>query len=445
MDEVQMSGPMANLLDLLTENLGFTYTLHSPEDGHWGVPLPNGNWTGLVGMMHNNISDLALGPLVMTYGRSLVTTFSSQVTTDYLTILAGFPNIIHASIFGTLMAFELQGYFWQVWLALLASLLFCFSAAVMFDLFSQRKMGTPIKDILLANWWMYFSVLFNEAAPRTPRGTPSRVVFAMWWLTVVVLMNAFTGHMKATMMVRREPDRIDSMKDLAKHNHMKTFVWKGSAYESLLKNSLNIPEYQAVWRMVVRCNGTIETKSLYSKANLIEVQQGVAAIVGDATTMRFHVATNCGVLRHGTFYFSKEQFFPHKYAVALNRYEDPAFVAAVNQRSVARMALAAACWVDVIVRYVKSTPTSFAKPGSAGRWRVGLLDGWMEEQYGDWRKCSAGSEEVYQHLSLFEAQSIFVIYLMFSAAAAVAFLGELLVGGLPVLKNKVNCTDHRYT
>ncbi|XP_075740057.1 putative glutamate receptor [Rhipicephalus microplus] len=108
MDEVQMSGPMANLLDLLTENLGFTYTLHSPEDGHWGVPLPNGNWTGLVGMMHNNISDLALGPLVMTYGRSLVTTFSSQVTTDYLTILAGFPNIIHASIFGTLMAFELQ-------------------------------------------------------------------------------------------------------------------------------------------------------------------------------------------------------------------------------------------------------------------------------------------------------------------------------------------------
>ncbi|KAH7964535.1 hypothetical protein HPB51_027224 [Rhipicephalus microplus] len=175
------------------------------------------------------------------------------------------------------------------------------------------------------------------AAPRTPRGTPSRVVFAMWWLTVVVLMNAFTGHMKATMMVRREPDRIDSMKDLAKHNHMKTFVWKGSAYESLLKNSLNIPEYQAVWRMVVRCNGTIETKSLYSKANLIEVQQGLAEILGDATTMRFHVATNCGVLRHGTFYFSKEQFFPHKYAVALNRYEDPAFVAAINQRSAAQM------------------------------------------------------------------------------------------------------------
>ncbi|KAH8025598.1 hypothetical protein HPB51_010365 [Rhipicephalus microplus] len=402
MDEVQMSGPMANLLDLLTENLGFTYTLHSPEDGHWGVPLPNGNWTGLVGMMHNNISDLALGPLVMTYGRSLVTTFSSQVTTDYLTILAGFPNIIHASIFGTLMAFELQ-----VWLALLASLLFCFSAAVMFDLFSQRKMGTPIKDILLANWWMYFSVLFNEAAPRTPRGTPSRVVFAMWWLTVVVLMNAFTGHMKATMMVRREPDRIDSMKDLAKHNHMKTFVWKGSAYESLLKNSLNIPEYQAVWRMVVRCNGTIETKSLYSKANLIEVQQGLAAIVGDATTMRFHVATNCGVLRHGTFYFSKEQFFPHKYAVALNRYEDPAFVAAINQRA--------------HPRHLRNQDQL-----DGGEW---LLDGWMEEQYGDWRKCSAGSEEVYQPLSLFEAQSIFVIYLMFSAAAAVAFLGELLVGG----------------
>ncbi|KAH9373050.1 hypothetical protein HPB48_010025 [Haemaphysalis longicornis] len=48
-------------------------------------------------------------------------------------------------------------------------------------------------------------------------------------------MNAFTGHMKATMMVRPEPERIDSMKQLAQRQGIKTFVWQGSAYESLLK------------------------------------------------------------------------------------------------------------------------------------------------------------------------------------------------------------------
>ncbi|KAK8774214.1 hypothetical protein V5799_011252, partial [Amblyomma americanum] len=169
-------------------------------------------------------------------------------------------------------------------------------------------------------------------APRTPSNVASRIVFAVWWMTIVVLMNAFTGHMKATMMVRPEPDRIDSMKELADRENMKTFIWKGTAYESLLRNSRNVPEYQAVWELVVRSNGTFDTNSLYSEANLIAVQRGEAVIVSDATTMRFHVATNCRKLRHGTFYFSREQFFPHKFAVALNRNEDPNFVATLNQR-----------------------------------------------------------------------------------------------------------------
>lgn len=63
----------------------------------------------------------------------------------------------------------------------------------------------------------------------------------------------------------------------------------------------------------------------------------------------------------------------------------------------------------------------------------GLLDAWMEEEYGDWQKCASGSgEDAYSPLSLFEVQSIFVIYLMFGAASAIAFLFELLVGGTVV-------------
>nr|XP_050040950.2 glutamate receptor 3-like [Dermacentor andersoni] len=272
----------------------------------------------------------------------------------------------------------------------------------MVDIFSKQNGGPSVQDMLFANWWMYFSILFYEASPRPPRGTPSRIIFAMWWLTVLVLMNAFTGHMKATMMVRPEPDRIDSMKELAEHEDMKTFIWEGTAYESLLRGSRNVPEYQAVWEMVARCNGTFDTKSLYSRANLIAVQNGDAVIVSDATTMRFHVAASCGVLRQGTFYFSREQFFPHKFAVALNRNEDPAFVAVVNQR----------------ISWMKES---------------GLLDAWMEEEYGDWQKCASGSgEDTYSPLSMFEMQSIFFIYLMFSAASAIGFLLELLVGGTAV-------------
>nr|XP_050035606.2 glutamate receptor ionotropic, kainate glr-3-like [Dermacentor andersoni] len=395
------------------------YTVDSPEDGQWGVPLPNGDWSGMVAMVYNNKSDLALGPLVMTYGRSQVITFSSQVTTNYLTILAGFPNVIHGSIFGTLMAFNLE-----VWIALLVSLLLCVLTAVMLEVFKKKKGALPSKTC---------------SSPRPPRGTPSRIVFAMWWLTVLVLMNAFTGHMKATMMVRTEPDRIESMKELAERGNMKTFIWEGTAYESLLRDSRNVPEYQAVWEMVLRCNGMFDNKLLYSRANLIAVQNGDAVIVRDASTMRFHVAARCGLLTQGTFSFSQEQFFPHKYAVALNRTEDPAFVAIVNQRF--GPALADDFGVGRLTLRLPPLPPLLRSSRSAlglsvkSRTRIsgmkesGLLDAWMEEEYGDWQKCASGSgEDTYRPLSMFDMQSIFFIYFMFSAASAIGFLCELLVG-----------------
>lgn len=61
-----------------------------------------------------------------------------------------------------------------------------------------------------------------------------RVLLQVWWLGTIVLMTAYTGHMKATMMIEPDPIKIESMKQLAKKD-MPVFVWRGSAYEALLK------------------------------------------------------------------------------------------------------------------------------------------------------------------------------------------------------------------
>ncbi|EEC17090.1 glutamate receptor, putative, partial [Ixodes scapularis] len=165
------------------------YSLSSPEDSQWGMALPGGNWTGLVGMLHQNRADMALGPVAMTYDRSQVSTFTSQVSTDYLTVLSGFPDVVEASVFGTLMAFE-----WKVWLGLLCSLLLCVFTNFVVDIFMDES-KIPATQRLVQLWWIYFSALFCESSPRTPPNIPGRIVLAVWWLTVVVLMNAFTGHM----------------------------------------------------------------------------------------------------------------------------------------------------------------------------------------------------------------------------------------------------------
>ncbi|XP_077552312.1 glutamate receptor 3-like [Haemaphysalis longicornis] len=179
-------------------------------------------------------ADIALGPLAMTYERSQVATFSSQVVTEYLTILAGFPDAIEVSAFGMLMAFD-----WQVWLGLMSSLLVCILASVLSDgvIGAVLRQRMTLQGHLEENWWLYLSALFCESSTKTPRHTPGRILLAVWWLTVVVLMNAFSGHMKATMVLIPDPERIDSLKDLARRTDIRPFLWHGTAYEDLLKTA----------------------------------------------------------------------------------------------------------------------------------------------------------------------------------------------------------------
>ncbi|KAL1473251.1 hypothetical protein MTO96_022401, partial [Rhipicephalus appendiculatus] len=226
-----MYGPMANMIQVLSDRGGFTYDITCPEGGGTGIVFPNGSWTGMVGDLLTNRADLALGPMGITYDRIQVLHFPPQIHTEYLTILAGFSDEVQVSAFGTLMVFQ-----WQVWLALFFSLLVCVLVSVLSDAGNCiRRTNKHIRELLQDNWWMYMSAMFMEPPMHSPHSTPGRLVLGAWWLTIVVLMNAFTGHMKATMMLLPDRQRIDTFLELSRQEDITPFLWKGGAYEELLK------------------------------------------------------------------------------------------------------------------------------------------------------------------------------------------------------------------
>ena len=49
------------MLVYLQENLNFTYNLVRSHDGKWGVGDENGDWNGMLGMLHRNEVDMAIG------------------------------------------------------------------------------------------------------------------------------------------------------------------------------------------------------------------------------------------------------------------------------------------------------------------------------------------------------------------------------------------------
>ncbi|XP_077519967.1 ionotropic receptor 93a-like [Amblyomma americanum] len=333
----------------------------------------------------------------VTYDRASATTFTATVFTEYMTILAGFPDVIEVSAFGTLMAFE-----WTVWVGLLLSLVVCVMSNVLVDvaLDAASRSGASLRRTLESNWWLYVSAMFLESSTRTPHRTPGRLVLAAWWLTMVVLMNAFTGHMKTTMMLIPEPERIDSVKDVSRSPDLRPFVWKGGAYEDLLKNAHGVEVYRVVWAMTVARDGLRDMGQLYDEENLCQVLEGKAVLMSDHTSQQYHMSRTCRLrLAPGSYYFGEESSYPTKLAMAMRKGVHPGLLRLIDQR---------VNWLG----------------------ESGIIQAWIEAELGDWQSCLSGShEETYSALSLFEVQSVFLMFLLTAALSLLVFCAEMLIGG----------------
>ncbi|OQR70035.1 ligand-gated ionic channel-like [Tropilaelaps mercedesae] len=305
---------MRHVADNLASSLSFEYVIEAPEDGEWGVKTEN-NWTGMIGMIYNNRSDVALGPLALTENRLPVVKFGGIVMVDYLTILTGYLSRAEPSAFGALMTFD-----WTVWLTVVASI----STISLLSLLFERN-STPEKvsnlDKCMERFYHYFETylkaMLAESATEMPQTNALRVLSQMWWMGAIVLMNAFTGHMKAMMMVKPEPTRIDSMAMLAKKD-MPVFLWKGTSYETRVKNSTS-PHDKKVYSLVEKYHGAMSIDDMFCKRNMRQVIRGQGAIVSDIVVLKYQMALNCReVMSVGNYYIGTDDFYPHTLSLAFH-------------------------------------------------------------------------------------------------------------------------------
>lgn len=72
-------------LKVLSKSLNFKMKILAPADGEWGRETENGSWTGLVGMVLRNESDIGIGGLAVTEKRHKVIDYSAPYRYTYLT------------------------------------------------------------------------------------------------------------------------------------------------------------------------------------------------------------------------------------------------------------------------------------------------------------------------------------------------------------------------
>ncbi|XP_071528865.1 probable glutamate receptor [Panulirus ornatus] len=87
------SGVAAEFFDMIATKLNFTYALVMPPDREWGRGMPNGSFTGMIGMCQRKEVDMALGPFGVTWERAQVVDFSSTLYMDGFGIFLPRPRL----------------------------------------------------------------------------------------------------------------------------------------------------------------------------------------------------------------------------------------------------------------------------------------------------------------------------------------------------------------
>lgn len=82
-----------------------------------------------------------------------------------------------------------------------------------------------------------FLNLYYTLQPTGPSRCPdnTRVLIGVWWLAVIFATTSFTSHMQASMTIKTEVPRLESVKDIVKKPRITPVIIDGMAFDVFLR------------------------------------------------------------------------------------------------------------------------------------------------------------------------------------------------------------------
>ncbi|KAK8387546.1 hypothetical protein O3P69_018230 [Scylla paramamosain] len=190
----------------------------SPERVY-GEPLPNGSWTGLMGMLQRREANVTGTLLSVTWLRTQVVDFSEYLDIDEFTALHSRPALT-SDVTGLVRPFT-----YQTWLFLLLSLISAFAVTLIVvqrhqGLVApreeqQRRHGKADWRINLKESWLWtWCGLLGQSVPQQPEGQLVRVVVGQWMLFSFILAIVYRCVLKAMLILPRVHLPFDNLEQL---------------------------------------------------------------------------------------------------------------------------------------------------------------------------------------------------------------------------------------
>ncbi|XP_062619725.1 ionotropic receptor 25a-like, partial [Saccostrea cucullata] len=243
-------GYTIDVLDKIAEEVGFTYVIREARDNLYGLALPDGSWTGLIGEVQRGEADLAAAPVSVTAEREQVIDFTNPYY-DYagLQILMS-GTIASSSMFGFVDVFD--GPVWLAWfgfLGLTGIMLYVFHILV-YRVFSKEKEKDKDKVFTISDTlWFLISSITIYGPDKTPGTFAGRVLVIGFWFFCQIMMATYTANLAAFMTSKRLTTEIHSINELASQNSIKYSALAGSVSEAYFSRMKGIEEnFFELWK-----------------------------------------------------------------------------------------------------------------------------------------------------------------------------------------------------
>ncbi|XP_032903088.1 glutamate receptor ionotropic, NMDA 3A-like [Amblyraja radiata] len=239
-------GYCMDLLEQLSDDLGFDFDLYIVGDGKYGA-WKNGRWTGLVGDLLSGAAHMAVTSFSINSARSRVIDFTSPFYSTSLGILVRSRDT--AAPIGAFM-WPLH---WTMWVGIFVALHITALFLTLYEWKSPFGM-TPngrnrIKVFSYSSALnLCYAILFGRTvASKTPKCWTGRFLMNLWAIFCLLVLSSYTANLAAVMVGEKTFDKLSGIHDDKLHHPSQGFhfgtVRESSAEDYMKKSFPEMHEY----------------------------------------------------------------------------------------------------------------------------------------------------------------------------------------------------------
>uniref|UniRef100_A0A674PH72 Glutamate receptor n=1 Tax=Takifugu rubripes TaxID=31033 RepID=A0A674PH72_TAKRU len=282
-------GYSIDVLDALSNYLGFKYEIYVTSDHKYGSLQPDGQWNGLIGELVSKRADVGLSALTITPERESVVDFTTRYmdysvgvllrkaerTVDMFACLAPFDLSLWACIAGTVLLIGILVYLLN-WLNP-----------------PRLPMGSMSSTTLYNSMWFVYGSFVQQGGEVPYTTLATRMMMGVWWMFALIVISSYTANLAAFLTITRIENSIQSLQDLSKQTELPYgTVLDSAVYDQVRSKAMNPferdPMYSQMWRMINRTgDGNVDE----SKEGVRKVKYGHFGFVWDTAVLEY-IANN---------------------------------------------------------------------------------------------------------------------------------------------------------